>query len=297
MLPLPPATFHILMSVADEDRHGYAIIQDVAARTDGELKLSAGTLYRSIQRMLDQGLIAEARTRPAPALDDERRRYYSITPLGIAVARAEMRRLTQLVRLAKAARAHPGDGMMRFYRTLLHLYPVSFRAEYGRELYSAFEREHGGRHGIAALTMFLAALGDVVPNAFAVHWDILRQDLRYMRRAIRQAPGFAITAVLVVALGVGANTAAFSVADFVLVRPLPFPHPERLVKLWETTPGYDQMELSPGNYRDWKADAKSFAAMGAYTTTAVNLTGPAIPSVRRRRQSRATCSPYSACVR
>jgi DNA-binding PadR family transcriptional regulator len=101
-LPLPPATFHILMAVTDEDRHGYGIIQDVMARTDGELRLSAGTLYRSIQRMLEQGLIVEPRRRPAPALDDERRRYYSITPFGTAVARAEMRRLTQLVRLARA---------------------------------------------------------------------------------------------------------------------------------------------------------------------------------------------------
>jgi len=101
-LPLPPATFHILMAVTDEDRHGYGIIQDVMARTDGELRLSAGTLYRSIQRMLEQGLIVEPRRRPAPALDDERRRYYSITPFDTAVARAEMRRLTQLVRLARA---------------------------------------------------------------------------------------------------------------------------------------------------------------------------------------------------
>jgi len=101
-LPLPPATFHILMAVTDEDRHGYGIIQDVMTRTDGELRLSAGTLYRSIQRMLEQGLIVEARKRPAPAYDDERRRYYSITPFGTAVARAEMRRLTQLVRLARA---------------------------------------------------------------------------------------------------------------------------------------------------------------------------------------------------
>lgn len=102
MLPLPPTTFHILMALTDEDRHGYAIIQDVMARTDGELRLSAGTLYRSIQRLLEQGLIVEARKRPAPALDDERRRYYSITTFGTAVARAEMRRLTQLVRLARA---------------------------------------------------------------------------------------------------------------------------------------------------------------------------------------------------
>jgi DNA-binding PadR family transcriptional regulator len=102
LLPLPPATFHILMALTDDDRHGYAIIQDVEARTDGDLRLSPGTLYRSIQRMLEQGLIVEARKRPAPAFDDERRRYYSITTFGTAVARAEMRRLTQLVRLARA---------------------------------------------------------------------------------------------------------------------------------------------------------------------------------------------------
>ncbi len=102
-LPLPPATFHILVALADQDRHGYAIIQDVAARTSGELKLSPGTLYRSIQRMLEDGLIVEPRERPAPEADDERRRYYRITPLGEAVARAETRRLTQLVRFARAA--------------------------------------------------------------------------------------------------------------------------------------------------------------------------------------------------
>lgn len=107
-LPLPPATFHILMALAEEDRHGYAIIQDVAARTGGELRLSAGTLYRSIQRMLEQGLITEISERPAPELDDERRRYYRITPLGAAVARAEARRLTQLVKLARACGFAPG---------------------------------------------------------------------------------------------------------------------------------------------------------------------------------------------
>src|ERR1700681_1234350 len=106
--PLPAATFHILLSVAEEDRHGYAIIQDVAARTDGELKLSAGTLYRSIQRMLEQGLIVETRDRPAPEDDDERRRYYRITPHGLAVAKAEARRLSQLVKMARAAGFVPG---------------------------------------------------------------------------------------------------------------------------------------------------------------------------------------------
>jgi DNA-binding PadR family transcriptional regulator len=89
------------MALADEDRHGYAVIQEVAARTDGKLKLGAGTLYRSIQRMLEQGWLAEISERPAPDLDDERRRYYRITKQGRAVARAEAKRLTELVKLAK----------------------------------------------------------------------------------------------------------------------------------------------------------------------------------------------------
>jgi DNA-binding PadR family transcriptional regulator len=108
LLPLPPATLHILLALAEGDRHGYAIIQDVAARTGGELRLSAGTLYRSIQRMLDQGLVRETRDRPAPEEDDERRRYYRITPFGKAVAAAEARRLAGLVRMARAAGFNPG---------------------------------------------------------------------------------------------------------------------------------------------------------------------------------------------
>jgi DNA-binding PadR family transcriptional regulator len=108
LLPLPPATFHILLAVAEDDRHGYAIIQDVAARTGGALHLSAGTLYRSIQRMLEQGLLVEVHERPAPELDDERRRYYRITDFGTAVARAEARRLSDLVRMARARGLAPG---------------------------------------------------------------------------------------------------------------------------------------------------------------------------------------------
>ncbi|MGE5278104.1 MAG: PadR family transcriptional regulator [Acidobacteriota bacterium] len=103
LLPLPPATLHILMALSETDRHGYAILQDVAARTGGQVKLGAGTLYRSIGRMLEQGLIEELRERPAPENDDERRRYYRITPFGAAVARAEARRLQDLVRLARAS--------------------------------------------------------------------------------------------------------------------------------------------------------------------------------------------------
>jgi DNA-binding PadR family transcriptional regulator len=103
LLPLSPAVFHILVSLADGDRHGYAIIQDVTARTGGEVRLGPGTLYRSIQRMIEQDLIIETDTRPAPEADDERRRYYRITALGRAAARAEAERLAGLVKLARAS--------------------------------------------------------------------------------------------------------------------------------------------------------------------------------------------------
>lgn len=100
LLPLPPATFHVLLALAAGDRHGYGIIQDVETRTDGVLRLSPGTLYRTIQRLLEQGLIVEPKRRADPR-GDPRRRYYRITPFGTLVARAETRRLTHLVRLAR----------------------------------------------------------------------------------------------------------------------------------------------------------------------------------------------------
>jgi DNA-binding PadR family transcriptional regulator len=101
-LPLPPAVFQILVALADQDRHGYAIMQDIAARTDGRMKLSPGTLYGSIKRMLDDGLIVELDERPDPDHDDERRRYYRLTRFGREVARAEADRLTTLLRQARA---------------------------------------------------------------------------------------------------------------------------------------------------------------------------------------------------
>src|SRR5271155_3506853 len=86
LLPLPAAVFHILIALADRDRHGYSIMQDVAARTDGNVRLSAGTLYSSIRRMLEQGLIEELADSPDPSSTDERRRYYRLTRFGKRVA-------------------------------------------------------------------------------------------------------------------------------------------------------------------------------------------------------------------
>jgi DNA-binding PadR family transcriptional regulator len=101
-LPLPAAAFHILLALTAGECHGYGIIQDVASRTKGALRLSPGTLYRTIQRLLEDGLIEEPR-RVSRDRSDPRRRYYRITPLGTAVARAETRRLSELVRLARSA--------------------------------------------------------------------------------------------------------------------------------------------------------------------------------------------------
>ena len=233
LLPLPPATFHILLALAEDDRHGYAIIQEVAARTGGELTLSAGTLYRSIQRMLEQGLIVETATRPAPswttsgaAITGSRRcgtrgrqrrgappaRSWSSwrgrtassrrgrdAALPAAAARSTRRRSAPSTasEMARGVRA-------RRRASRRHAAPLARGARRGRRRRAERRRR---------------ALGSA------------RQDLRYTVRArSRRTPGFALTAILVIALGVGANTAAFSVADFVLVRPLPFPESDRLVK-------------------------------------------------------------------
>jgi predicted permease len=127
------------------------------------------------------------------------------------------------------------------------------------------------------LALWLDAIADVIASAAAVHWDILRQDLRYTARTLARSPGFALTAILVTALGIGANTAAFSVADFVLVRPLPYRDADRLVKVWEQ-PSSGRNEVPPPLYQSWKAANRSFETIGAYHGTAVNLIGRGDPA-------------------
>ena len=101
-LPLTPAMFHILLALADKERHGYHIMREVDERTSGNVKLGPGTLYGSIKRMVGDGLIEELEERPDPELDDERRRYYRLTDFGYRVASAEAQRLEQMVRSARA---------------------------------------------------------------------------------------------------------------------------------------------------------------------------------------------------
>jgi DNA-binding PadR family transcriptional regulator len=107
LLPLQPATFHILVALSDADRHGYAIMQDVADRSAGAFRLNPGTLYTTIRRLLEQGLLEELDDRPDPDDDDQRRRYYRLTAFGRVVARAETARLERLVVLARRAGLSP----------------------------------------------------------------------------------------------------------------------------------------------------------------------------------------------
>ena len=108
-LPLTPAVFHILLALADEERHGYGIMREAEERTEGGMRMGPGTLYGSIKRMLAGGLIEESEERPDPGLDDSRRRYYRITDFGWRVAGAEAERLSGLVRAARRKKVVPGS--------------------------------------------------------------------------------------------------------------------------------------------------------------------------------------------
>jgi DNA-binding PadR family transcriptional regulator len=102
LLPLSPAAFHIMLALADSERHGYGIIKEVEGRTEGRVRLGPGTLYGAIRRLEDEGLVEESDERPDASLDDERRRYYRLTAFGRRVAAAEAERLSQLVATARA---------------------------------------------------------------------------------------------------------------------------------------------------------------------------------------------------
>ena len=122
---------------------------------------------------------------------------------------------------------------MALYRWLLHLCPAALREEYGDEMAATFARQLHGRRGLARVVALLAGLADVVTTAARAHADMAGQDVRDALRTCRRNRGYAAAVVAVSALGVGAATAAFSLADHVLVRPLPFAEPDRLVKLWQ----------------------------------------------------------------
>jgi DNA-binding PadR family transcriptional regulator len=110
LLPLRPSVFHILLALSDGDLHGYGIMQEVAEHTAGQIKLGPGTLYGAIKRLLNDRLIVEADERPDPEMDDERRRYYRLTDFGEQVLKAEVRRISNMVSVARRKRLIPKTG-------------------------------------------------------------------------------------------------------------------------------------------------------------------------------------------
>ena len=175
---------------------------------------------------------------------------------------------------------------MRLYSLLLRLLPASFRDEYGDELKQVFARQHRDATGIIARTgLWIMTIIDVFANSVRVHMDVLRQDLRQSMRTLRRSPGFATAAIIVIALGVGATTAAFTLTDYVLLRALPFPDADRLVKIWQgavdrpaSARGLQGTnDVSPALYVGWKDRSKSFESMGALAFASSNLTGSGEP--------------------
>ena len=169
---------------------------------------------------------------------------------------------------------------MRFYRALLYLYPKSFRAEYGAEILSVFADRRVLAAGPGArLALAAEAVRDTMTNALRIHAGILLQDVRYTARTLRRSPAFAITAIVLTGLGIGATTGALAVADHVLVRPLPFRDPDRLIRFQgndRTRPG-GWNDLSPGNYRDLVTRSTAVEGAAAYTGRSANLVGFGAP--------------------
>lgn len=168
---------------------------------------------------------------------------------------------------------------MSLWRLLLHLLPAAMREAHGDEMTAILRRDLTRASGGRRLVVLATAVADLVWNALRAHVDATALDLRDVWRSTRRAPGFAASVVVVTALGVGATTAAFSLADHVLLRPLPFAAPDALVKLWQdqTARGYSRMELSPGNFEDWRAQSSSFQSMSAYAASSANAMTPGGP--------------------
>lgn len=170
---------------------------------------------------------------------------------------------------------------MRLYAAILGCYPASFREEYGHEMRAIFARRWQRAAGAGArAVLLLDALLDALRNAPAAHADIFVQDLRTSWQAIRRAPVLSLTVVAVTAIGVGATTAAFAVADHVLIRPLPYREPDRLVKIWQhwPGPGDGRSQASPANFRDWRDHNRSFERIAGYEFVSRNLAGTGEPA-------------------
>ncbi len=155
-------------------------------------------------------------------------------------------------------RTTPGE---QWYRRLLHLYPRDFRDEFGGEMTRLYRDR---RREERWWSLWSSLLVDLVRTAPSEHLSMLSQDLRHAWRGLQRTPVIAATAVLTLALGVGASTAVFSVVHAILLRPLPYPEPDRLVELFEDNLKTGSMRVSALNYLSWAERSKSFEAIGAF---------------------------------
>ena len=167
----------------------------------------------------------------------------------------------------------------RFYGMALVVYPAEFRNEFGAEMKQFFRddcRQTVRRSGAAGLLLLaIRSFFDLARSAPGVHMEILRQDLRFAWRMLRGAKGFSLTAIATLALGIGANSAIFSLVNAILLEPLPFPRAERLVAIWDKNPkGIDRNSVSPPDFADFRAGAKSLAGVTAFYEASANLQGP-----------------------
>ncbi len=172
-----------------------------------------------------------------------------------------------------------GSRSERIFRALLRLFPFDFRWKHGREMEQVFreqqrERERKGG-SMGTLKLWWETLADIARTAPREHLEMLAQDAGFALRLMRKNLGFTTVAVLTLALGIGANTAIFSVINGVLLQPFPFEEPDKLVLVWESNPkiGFPRFPASPPNYFDWKAQNQSFKDIAAYASTTRTITG------------------------
>jgi putative ABC transport system permease protein len=167
-----------------------------------------------------------------------------------------------------------------FYDLLLKLYPAEFRAHYGREMRAVVKAryaEERSRGFLSRITFGADLVCDALVTSFQEHLVMLAQDIRFTVRTLRSSPAFALAAIVTIALGIGANTAIFSVVDHVLLRPLPFPQADRLVRVRLTHPTEHDVSMSVADFIDWRSQNRTFQSLCAYTDGAFTLTGVNTP--------------------